>query len=252
VASTYDTGSTYDTVQFSGGFDLRTKFDVADLPAPVRQAFGWSTGRSSSPVRSAARPTLTPAMTAGTDAERVTVEAGGRAGRAPRREADPPATEPRLSYRPATDDDVDLLAAWHADPEVARYWDDERPSAVEIRCRLRRPTVDHWIVLDGDEPVGFLQSWRAEDEPLRGGLDGFLIPSARGRGLMPRAARELAGSLLDAGWAEVTVDPYEWNERAIRGWRNAGFVEVSRGHRPDDDHAETWVLMRFARSVRLD
>ena len=71
MASTYDTGSTYDTVQFSGGFDLRTKFDVADLPAPVRQAFGWSTGRSSSPVRSAARPTLLRRRLQGTDAERV-------------------------------------------------------------------------------------------------------------------------------------------------------------------------------------
>ncbi|MFL5929334.1 MAG: GNAT family N-acetyltransferase, partial [Gaiellaceae bacterium] len=122
-----------------------------------------------------------------------------------------PATEQRASYRAATVGDVGLLAAWHADPDVARYWDDERPPAEEIRADLADPTVDQWIVLDGEEPVGFLQSWRAEGEPLRGGLDGFLIPSARGRGLMPRAARELAQSLLDAGWSEVTVDPYEWN-----------------------------------------
>jgi hypothetical protein len=65
---------------------------------------------------------------------------------------------------------------------------------------------------------------------------------------MPDAARALAGALLDAGWAEVTVDPYEWNERAIRGWRNAGFDEIER--RPaDEDHAGSWVLMRFTRSV---
>ena len=30
----------------------------------------------------------------------------------------------------------------------------------------------------------------------------------------------------------MTVDPYEWNERAIRGWEKAGFVEVSRSHPP--------------------
>jgi aminoglycoside 6'-N-acetyltransferase len=157
--------------------------------------------------------------------------------------------EQRLSYRAATDDDVDLLAAWHADPEVARYWDDERPSAAEIRADFADPTVDHWLVLDeAGEPVGFLQSWRAEGEPLRGGLDGFLIPSARGRGLMPRAARELARSLLDAGWAEVTVDPYEWNERAVRGWAKAGFVEVSRGHPPDEHHTAPWVLMRWCQT----
>jgi aminoglycoside 6'-N-acetyltransferase len=147
--------------------------------------------------------------------------------------------------RPATDRDVDLLVAWHADPEVSRYWDGETFTAGEIRARLARERVDAWIVLDGDEPGGFLQSWWEEDEPLRGGLDGFLIPSARGRGVMPRAARALAQSLLDAGWAYVTVDPYEWNEHAIRAWTKAGFVEISRGHPPDEDHTAPWVLMRF-------
>ncbi len=39
----------------------------------------------------------------------------------------------------------------------------------------------------------------------------------------------------------MTVDPYEWNERAIRGWEKAGFVEVSRGHPPDEDHSAEWV-----------
>jgi hypothetical protein len=66
---------------------------------------------------------------------------------------------------------------------------------------------------------------------------------------MPRVARELAQSLVDAGWAEVTVDPYEWNERAVRGWVKAGFVEVSRGHPPDEDHTAPWVLMRFTPST---
>ena len=77
------------------------------------------------------------------------------------------------------------------------------------------------------------------------GLDGFLVPTARGRGLMPDAARAVARTLLDEGWTSVTVDPYAWNERAIRGWAKAGFVEVSRGHPPDDDHTAEWVLMRF-------
>ena len=114
-----------------------------------------------------------------------------------------------------------------------------------MRADLADPTLQMFVVLDGDEPVGFLQCWREEDEPVRGGLDGFLIPSARGRGLMPRAARALAQSLLDEGWASVTVDPYEWNEQALRGWANAGFVEVSRGHPADEHHTAPWVLMRF-------
>jgi hypothetical protein len=64
--------------------------------------------------------------------------------------------------------------------------------------------------------------------------------------VMPTIARQLAADLLAQGWAEVTVDPYEWNTRAIRGWEKAGFVQVSRGHPPDEDHSAEWVLMRFS------
>lgn len=152
--------------------------------------------------------------------------------------------------RPATDDDADLLVAWHADPEISRYWDDETFTRDEVLARLRREPVDAWIVEAEGEPVGYLQSWWEDDEPfpgrhLRGGLDGFLVPEARGRGLMPDAARALAQSLLDAGWQHVTVDPYAWNESALRAWARAGFVEVSR-HPADDEHRAAWVLMKFA------
>jgi aminoglycoside 6'-N-acetyltransferase len=151
-----------------------------------------------------------------------------------------------VTYRPATVDDVPLLVAWHADPEVSRYWDDETFTAEEVRHRLEREAVDAWIVEEDGEPVGYLQSWWEEEGPRRGGLDGFLVPSARGRGIMPVVARMLAERLLDEGWQHVTVDPYTWNGRAIRAWGKAGFVEESR-HLPDDDHAAEWALMRFRR-----
>lgn len=142
--------------------------------------------------------------------------------------------------RPATDADADLLVAWHADPEVSRYWDDETFTRDEVLARLAREPVDAWIVEADGEPVGYLQSWWEDDAPRRGGLDGFIAPAARGRGLMPDAAKALAQSLLDSGWQYVTVDPHAWNEQAIRAWAKAGFVEVSRGEQ---------VLMRFA-SIR--
>jgi RimJ/RimL family protein N-acetyltransferase len=150
-----------------------------------------------------------------------------------------------LSYRPATGDDVALLVAWHADPDVSRYWDDETFTDSEMRDRLAREDVDMWILEEDGQPVGLLQSWWEADLPRRGGIDGFLVPAARGRGIMPSVARRLASDLLAEGWAEVTVDPYEWNERAIRGWEKAGFVEVSR-REPDEEHSAEWVLMRFS------
>jgi RimJ/RimL family protein N-acetyltransferase len=151
-----------------------------------------------------------------------------------------------LSYRAATEDDVPLLVGWHADPEVSRYWDGETFTEEELRGRLARCDVDTWVVEEAGAPVGLLQSWWEPDPPKRGGIDGFLVPSARGRGVMPAVARQLAADLSAQGWTEVTVDPYEWNETAVRAWARAGFVEVSRGHPPDEDHSAEWVLMRFS------
>jgi aminoglycoside 6'-N-acetyltransferase len=142
------------------------------------------------------------------------------------------------TVRPATDADVDRLVAWHADPDVSRYWDDKTFTPAQMRERLARAGVDPWIVEEGGEPVGYLQSWWEEDEPRRGGIDGYLVAGARGRGLMPDAGRALAQRLIDDGWAYVTVDPYEWNDSAIRAWAKAGFAEVER--------RDGQVIMRFA------
>jgi aminoglycoside 6'-N-acetyltransferase len=129
--------------------------------------------------------------------------------------------------RPATDQDVELLVAWHSDPEVSRYWDGETFTPDEMRARLARPDVDAYIVEADARPIGYLQAWREGDA---GGLDMFLIPEARGQRYGPDAARAMARALLDEGWSRVTVDPYVWNEGAIKGWTRAGFVPI--GVRP--------------------
>jgi aminoglycoside 6'-N-acetyltransferase len=144
--------------------------------------------------------------------------------------------------------DVDRLVAWHADPEVGRYWDWETFTPDEMRARLAREDVDAWIVEAGGEPIGYLQTHpAAAADTCSAGLDMFLVPAARGRGLGPDAARAISEHLLAEGRTRVTVDPYEWNEPAIRAWGRAGFVEVSRGHPPDDDHTSEWVLMEYRR-----
>jgi aminoglycoside 6'-N-acetyltransferase len=146
--------------------------------------------------------------------------------------------------RPATEDDADLLAAWHADPDVSRYWDGETFARAEMLERLRRPDVEAYVIEAKGAPIGYVQAWWDEGEPRRGGIDMFLIPPARGRGFGPDAARALTESLLASGWSRVTVDPYAWNEAAIRAWRRAGFVEVERRD-ADDEHSSAWVLMEF-------
>jgi aminoglycoside 6'-N-acetyltransferase len=147
--------------------------------------------------------------------------------------------------RTATDADADLLVAWHANPEVARFWDDETFTREEMLERLARRDVDAYVVEADGAPVGYIQSWHEADD-AEGGIDMFLIPSARGRGLGPDAARALARHLRDdRGWRRVTVDPYLWNEPAVRAWRRAGFRDIAE-HEPDEEHRARWLLMEFA------
>jgi aminoglycoside 6'-N-acetyltransferase len=110
-----------------------------------------------------------------------------------------------------------------------------------MRDRLARADVDAYIVEAEGRPIGYLQAWREGDD---GGLDMFLVAEARGRGYGPDAARALASALLEERWTRVTVDPYLWNEPAVRAWRRAGFEPV--GERPaDDEHTADWLLMEF-------
>jgi aminoglycoside 6'-N-acetyltransferase len=142
------------------------------------------------------------------------------------------------TLRAAGADDVDRLVAWHADPDVSRFWDDETFTRAETEERLARGDVEAWIVEEAGEPVGYLQ---VHPE----GMDMFLIPAARGRRLGPDAARAMAEHLVqERGRERVTVDPYAWNDGAVRAWKRAGFVEVSR-HEPDEEHTATWILMEF-------
>jgi aminoglycoside 6'-N-acetyltransferase len=160
------------------------------------------------------------------------------------RRPDTPLRGERVVVRLASADDVDLLVRWHADPEVARYWDGKTYSCDQMRARLARPDVDAYVVEVDGEPVGYLQAWFGETADV-GGLDMFLVPSARGRGVGPDAARTLARYLLDQGERRrVTVDPYLRNDAAVRGWTKAGFRAIKE-REPDGEHLHRWLLMEF-------
>ena len=60
------------------------------------------------------------------------------------------------AVRPAGDADVDMLVAWHADPEVARFWDGETFTPAEMRERLARGDVDPYIVERDGRPIGYV------------------------------------------------------------------------------------------------
>lgn len=150
----------------------------------------------------------------------------------------------RVALRRATPADAELLVRWHADPEVARYWDGETFTVAQMRAQLADRDIIPYIVLAVDEPIGYLQVWFGEGG-RHAGLDMFLIPVARGNGYGPEAARLVAERLVEERPERaVTVDPYVWNEAAVRAWGRAGFQPVSE-HPRDDVHTKPWLLMRF-------
>ena len=139
-----------------------------------------------------------------------------------------------------------MLVSWHADPDVIRYWDDRTFTRDELAARLLRAHVEPFVIELGDEPVGYIQA-SEDDDGRGGGVDMFLTPAARGRGIGSDAAHALALHLLDErGWRYVTADPYLWNERALKAWQSAGFEPVEE-HPPDENHLSSWVLMEFRR-----
>lgn len=148
----------------------------------------------------------------------------------------------RIELRRATVADAELLQGWHAEPEVARYWDGKVYSLADMRRRLARTDVDPYVIEAAGEPVGYIQAWT--EGAASGGIDMFLLRSARGQGHGPDAARSLAAHLVEQGWERVTTDPYTWNEAAIRAWRRAGFEPVEE-RPPDEDHTSAWLLMEW-------
>jgi aminoglycoside 6'-N-acetyltransferase len=137
----------------------------------------------------------------------------------------------RTRLRPATPADLDLLERWFADPEVYAHWGGKPLGREEIAAKYtgaRSPSVEAFIVEAGGEPVGYIQY----DDG--GGIDTFLAPAARGKGLAVDAVDALVRHLMDEErWRRVTVDPLLTNPRAIAFWFRAGFRPVGGLQTPE-------------------
>ncbi|MEX0762137.1 MAG: GNAT family N-acetyltransferase [Dehalococcoidia bacterium] len=128
--------------------------------------------------------------------------------------------------RPLVSTDVDLMIAWFSDPEVYRWWDGYPKSREEVEKEFaggRDSDMEPFIIEANGEPIGYIQYWIETDSS--GGIDMFLVPSAREQGLGPDAARAMVRYLTgELRWRRVTVDPAMGNARAIRAWSKAGFI----------------------------
>jgi RimJ/RimL family protein N-acetyltransferase len=111
----------------------------------------------------------------------------------------------QFTLRETSADDAELLLQWHVDPEVNRYWDRRPLTQKEVAAKYlgaRAPEVRCFIIqAEKREPIGFIQYAYLESDG-EVGLDMFLIPSSRGRGLGPKVASFLAQHLLTTGAAQ--------------------------------------------------
>ena len=151
-------------------------------------------------------------------------------------------------------EDLPQLQAWLAEPHVAEWWDDASETIEGVEAKYaERTDGDHhvvpWIMEVEGKPVGFVQWYRVEDEaewypgvdipPGTVALDMAIgDPAYLDQGHGRRLLLEFAHHVLRAAAPdslEVWIDPDPRNERAVRSYRAAGFVDTGIDL-PDPDH----------------
>jgi aminoglycoside 6'-N-acetyltransferase len=165
-----------------------------------------------------------------------------------------------ISFRPLTRADFPLLLDWLGREHVRRWWYDE-PETLEGMEKHYGPGIDgaepvdlRLILLDG-RPIGFLQSYRADDFadewPIDapGGTIGvdLLIGEQEltGRGLGAEILRAFtAETFADPEVPAIAASPEVANEQSIRVFEKAGFVRGGVLEPPASRAPEQLMLLR--------
>ncbi len=159
--------------------------------------------------------------------------------------AEPVLTGRVVTLRPATDGDVERLAAIRATAEVRERWgggDEGDGFGDEVRESIADPDLHYLAVVVAGEVVGAIQ-WSEADDPMyrHAGIDLFVDPAHHGLGIGEDAVRTLVVHLVDAvGHHRLVIDPAADNAAAIRCYGKVGFrpVGVMRSYEQGPDG--TW------------
>ena len=152
----------------------------------------------------------------------------------------PPESEDRTTrfrYRfiPVEPRHLNMISDWLAEPHVAQWWsEDTEKEMADIADHMDSISVEPFIVMLGDEPIGYLQTYDPhleDDHPYQDQPSGTLgmdlmigEPDLIGQGHGPRLIDEFVSLLFDEGVPRVIIDPDPANKRAIRAYQKAGFV----------------------------
>jgi aminoglycoside 6'-N-acetyltransferase len=142
-----------------------------------------------------------------------------------------------VTLRRATSDDVPALTAIRANPEVREYW-----PADDVAEELADDEVEIYAIEHGGRVIGAIQ-WYEEDDPMyrHAGIDIYVDPTVRGRGLGTDAVRTLARYIItEHGHHRLIIDPSADNAAAIRCYSKVGFRPVGVMRRYERGADGTW------------
>ncbi len=149
-----------------------------------------------------------------------------------------------MRLRPAAESDLRFVLDAEADLEAAPFIN--RWSAERYRLAIAVDDEEALIVLEGDEPLGFVLLAGLEDENDAVELRRIVVVR-RGEGVGRRAlGLVLERAFGDLGAHRVWLDVKPHNERARRAYRAVGFVEegvMRDAHSAPGGGRESLVLM---------
>lgn len=146
----------------------------------------------------------------------------------------------RLTLRPLTDEDVEVILGIVTGPGVREWWGTLDDPDYE-REGLRNDGAAFAIRVDG-ETVGWV-GFNEETEPdyKCASLDISLTPEQQAQGLGPEALRTVIDWLVqEHGHHRFTIDPAVANRRAIGAYEAVGFRPVGVMRKADKHADGTW------------
>jgi RimJ/RimL family protein N-acetyltransferase len=154
--------------------------------------------------------------------------------------------------------DLALLHQWLQRSHVRRWWNE--PETFDGVVERYLPAVegveptDSYIVLSGDAPIGYIQTYRVEAcsdygrlvdaEEGAAGVDLFIADSAlTGRGVGTALLRQFVSEVVfaDPAVTYCIADPELDNRASVRAFEKAGFRVVKEFRDPGDGNVHVVV-----------